>query len=507
MKRLLQLFMKSTFLLVVYVPMAHAQILNEADFYTPPTSFNVTKNLVSDYNVDNSFDTDDSQQLQQAIDEVSAAGGGELIIPEGSYSFAEVLLKSNVHLSIDSKVVIRPSTRPNATKNYAIFRLGNDNETVMNNVSIVGVNGQFTVDLRQANNSRMRCFQSINLNNFLLANIKVLDNQSTFAAIEFNGTVVNRQAYGSVNGVIKNIDVFNAEYGYGVMQMHYGRNLYFKDIYGLGGTTLRFESHTKNYYDTDHLNFIDKVYGRNITCENGNSALMLSPHFIKNGVVDVRDITSIGAGFAVRIDPGFVSDAEAALGLTPGFFGPQTTIKDIKASFSNDKAQIHPKHFKFLSCNLRGFLPDYYEWKWLNGPSIGGVLYQSNYPVQFQDSDVTEHTGFQNSQIVLRQEDAIGLKNCPNETLSINEVTSLGNNNVQIFPNPAVDKINISVPNSKLYKSVEIINKLGKALISVEIESNQDLVEIPILGYLASDLYFVKLNGKEKSETFKVIVK
>jgi len=56
---------------------------NEGDFYTARTG-GMTKNLRTDYSVDNNFNTDDSQKLQRAINDVSNAGGGRIIIPGGS---------------------------------------------------------------------------------------------------------------------------------------------------------------------------------------------------------------------------------------------------------------------------------------------------------------------------------------------------------------------------------------------------------------------------------------
>ena len=67
------------------------------------------KNLKTDFGlVDDNAQSDQSAILQEAIDDVSAKGGGRLILPKGTYRFARVYLKSNVHLLIEKDTVIKP---------------------------------------------------------------------------------------------------------------------------------------------------------------------------------------------------------------------------------------------------------------------------------------------------------------------------------------------------------------------------------------------------------------
>ncbi|MDO6760974.1 hypothetical protein Q4566_12240 [Tamlana sp. 2_MG-2023] len=77
-------------------------IINETDFYTPPSNYSETKKLVTDYGADTIFNTGDSTILQTAIDEVSDLGCGTLIIPAGNYSFVDINLKSNVQIVVDA---------------------------------------------------------------------------------------------------------------------------------------------------------------------------------------------------------------------------------------------------------------------------------------------------------------------------------------------------------------------------------------------------------------------
>lgn len=67
------------------------------------------RNLKTDYSlVDDDAKSNQSDTLQKAIDELSAMGGGRLMLPQGTYRFAQIRLKSNVHLLIDKGTVIKP---------------------------------------------------------------------------------------------------------------------------------------------------------------------------------------------------------------------------------------------------------------------------------------------------------------------------------------------------------------------------------------------------------------
>jgi hypothetical protein len=395
-------------------------IVNEEDFYKEPTTYVVTKNFRTDYNVDNDFETDDSNKLQTAIDEVSNLGGGKIIIPEGNYSFAEVFLKSNVHIEIDAKVIIRPAEiESKRSKNYAMFKVTNITSVdPVVNVSVCGVNGKFLVDLREAHTDflNIRIIQSYNVSNFKYSNIKVEDNFSKFSTLEFNGVKIGDRVYGPRKGVIKNIDLYNSDYGYGVVQLQLAKELFFKDLYGQGGATLRIETHNKVLRELGTYDIVDEIYGRGIRSENGNSALMLSPHFIDQGKVDIRDITSVGSGFAVRINKGFASPDEKEVGLGAGSFSTSSIVKNISASFSIDKAQIKPKHYNYMPCSLRTHISaepinGFPHGDSYNGPSIAAVLYTSNYTVNMNEEDISTD-GFLEDLKIVANEDVMTNTEC-----------------------------------------------------------------------------------------------
>lgn len=395
------------------------QIDNEDNFYIAPTSFKVVKNLKKDFKVDNSFETDDSVKLQKAIDCISEKGGGKLIIPKGNYSFTDIVLKSNVHLEIDSEAVIRPFKRSN-NKNYFIFLLSSDTKKPIENVSISGVNGQFTIDVSQIENKRVRCFSIRNIHNFKISNLKIIDNYTLFASLEFLPLEIKKEnkLYSSKNGLIKNIDGLGiADYGYGLVQVRTGKNILFQNLSGIGGTTLRLEGHLKVLRAIGGKDNMEHIIGRNIRCEKGNAALMLSPHYIYNGLVGVRDITAVGCGFAVRIETGFANKDEKKLGLKPGHFSPESVVSNVKATFANTEAQIKPKHYKFLPCNLRSKIAKtpitpFPHGDSYNGPSIGAVVYTTNYKINFSKKEIVSAVGFDEKQVLLTMKDVIKDADC-----------------------------------------------------------------------------------------------
>ncbi|WP_299668269.1 hypothetical protein [uncultured Polaribacter sp.] len=374
--------------------------VNEADFYIEPSSFAVEKNLVTDYGADIIFSTDDSTILQTAIDDVNSLGGGKLIIPEGNFTFEDINLKSNVHLRISDQAVIKPMAT--GTRGYVIFRVTNDtSSTPLENVSIIGTGGgKFTVDLRDAQNDKVRVIQSWNVKNFKYSNILVQDKKSIFAAVEFNGVEIGDKVYGPRFGVVSNIDLIDSHYGYGVVQLQLGREIYFNNLYGKGGITLRIETHNKTLYDASKYVAPDNLFGRDIRSENGNCAVMLSPHFVKIGKADIGIIKSVGSGYAVRVEKGFVTAKEqqdSNVTLTDGSFSTETLIRNVEVTYLDNTAQIKNKDFKFMPCNIR---PEQYEYT--NEPgftfdtyiyeqvaSIGGGKNVANYTIDFNPNQIT----------------------------------------------------------------------------------------------------------------------
>ncbi|AWB65757.1 hypothetical protein C2869_04585 [Saccharobesus litoralis] len=274
----------------------------DSDFYTAPTTFNVERNAVTDYQVNNADTTDDTATMQAAIDDISVThGGGKLTIPAGEYYFRSLQLKSNVHIEVDEGATFHMVTANRY--NEFMFEIGFGAK--VENVSVVGLGNGFTVDLTDAPNVRTAVFRMGDMENFRIANIKIKDSKTIFASFLVGVAVRNNDLHWPVNGIIEKIDQSNSLFGYGVVQTYGADNILFRDLHSEGGITLRME--------TDNLSM--KEYGkggiRNIFAEDirGTDCLapvMFGPHFMENGSVQVNGVTANSCGFAVRVDEGFV---------------------------------------------------------------------------------------------------------------------------------------------------------------------------------------------------------
>ncbi|BAX81104.1 T9SS type A sorting domain-containing protein [Labilibaculum antarcticum] len=489
------LFIPIVFLLIYFnVNQGFAQEENE--FYTETNHLGVVKNLVDDYAANGNDNLDDSEVLQQAIDEVTALeNGGRIIIPEGAFYFSEVKLKSNVHLEIDKSAVIHPTPRIDS-KNYTIFVLGDKNNAITN-VSIRGIGGKYKLDLTNLENTNVRVFQLQNVQNFLLADLDVEDEETKFSAITF-GYVENNGTYSSPqNGVIKNSNISNAHYGYGLIQAQAAKNVLFKDLSGAGGVTLRFETGYDKMNELQVGGVFD-MYGENISCVDGNAALMISPHAIQNGHVEVKNVISVNCGFAVRIGKGYVKKEQEELGISPGHFANSSKITGVKATFGSS-AQLKLKHEKYIPCDLRDQLykkEDPLEEIYI-GPSVVAILNgaegegDGKYKVDIQDVNASGFLSQKNA--IIGEEDTF---DCEDTEI----ITGIGDNLLEvefkIYPNPFKHVFRLNLPEGKGFEFLQIIDVNGKVIDQQNIKGKGSSFEISGEKLnLRKGMYFVKIVG------------
>lgn len=345
-----------TIFLILLINQAFAQ--SETDFYTPPTNTGVTKDLVADYNAINTDKLDDSKVLQDAIDEVSALpNGGKITIPAGTYYLMEVKLASNVHLEFDEGVTIIPYTA-NTPGNYTVFSLGKNSDYI-HNVKMSAKSGKFKVDFRNLDNDNGRVVSLHAVDNFCVGDFIVLDEITKFSTVTGGISEYDGEWLDPRNGVVKNINAYDMHYGYGVIQLQAGHNVFFKDLYGQGGVTLRLETGLNSMNKLQKGGVFD-IYGKNIICEDGNAALMISPHAMKNGHVEIDGVTAINTGFAARIGNGYVTKEQDSLGITPGYYANTCKVSNVMATYG-ETAQVKSKHFKYMPCALRHLISEEYN--------------------------------------------------------------------------------------------------------------------------------------------------
>lgn len=358
-------------LIVIFCNVNQVFAQEESRFYTETNQLGFVKNLVDDFSVNGTDQKDDSKGLQRAINELTGMEhGGRIIVPAGSYYFSMINLKSNVHIEISKDVIIHPAPRTD-NRNYAVFLMG-DNKNVVKNVSVRGVDGNFTVDLRNLENKNVTVFRLNNADNFLLANFNIKDDMTKFSSVALGYTEYNGGYTSPKNGIVKNAYTSDSHYGYGLVQAQAALNILFKNLSGVGGVTLRLET-GNNKMNKLQVGGVFDIFAQNIACENGNAAVMISPHGIQNGHVEVDGVKSVNCGFAVRIGEGYVKKDQIDFGVKPGSYANTSKVKNVTAIFG-ETAQVKSKHFKYMPVDLREKIQKTDDPKVHIAPSVAAVL-------------------------------------------------------------------------------------------------------------------------------------
>ncbi|WP_068471542.1 T9SS type A sorting domain-containing protein [Saccharicrinis aurantiacus] len=335
---------------------------DEADFYTDYIDLAVSKNLVTDYGANGNDELDDSQALKTAISELTQLeNGGRIYIPAGTYYLTKIYLDNNIHIEIDKDAIIKPTqdewvgVDPDEYKNYTIFYFTYKNYDFKNaSIRCKQADEKYTVDLRDALNTRVRVFQLNSVDNFYIADVNIYDKLTRFSSITTGTEVHNGMPdnwYSSRNGIVKDINVYGAAYGYGLVQSQALNNTLFKNLWGEGGVTLRLET-GYSQMNIQQIGGNFNIVADNIYCENGNASLMVSPHETHNGIVSASNIESVNCGFAVRMSSGYTRYDTIDVG--PGKY-EDVYIENVKASYGST-AQVKSKHFKYMPCELRGLI-------------------------------------------------------------------------------------------------------------------------------------------------------
>ncbi len=274
-------------------------------FYTPPSSFNNTVNLVSDYGANNSDTVNDSEALNNAIDDLSPEGG-KIIIPSGNYHFGNVKMKSNIHIEVADGVTIFPIRGIRDGRPNRLFDFGGSGQRAVENTSITAASGRFTVDFTGQQNLDVYFARLGEVNNFKISDFDILDQRTEFASILVS--FINKNNVDEPwphNGIIENITQTDAHTGYGLIQGYAGDNILFRNLKCTGGVTLRLETDDQAMRTAGKGGLRD-IFAKTIECESGITPIMFSPHFQENGKVRVDDVTATGCAYAVRVEHGFI---------------------------------------------------------------------------------------------------------------------------------------------------------------------------------------------------------
>jgi hypothetical protein len=271
---------------------------------------------VRDYGATSGDTSSDTAAFTKAIQAVAAKGGGVVTVPQGTYYVAGVYLLSNVHVQVEAGTVFRIAS--GAINNTPAFMLAAPGvyskaaaaASFIQNTGIEGVGGSFTIDVSSSPTTRNHGIKFINVKNFRVANVNIVMNDanrggssptSYVAALTFQSSSASRLSgtmYHPTAGVIENVTVNHAPYGFGTAQITSGSGLTFRNISGRGGITLRFET------DGPNPSRVENVTGSAIGCTDGHAAVSFSPKTQVNTNVDITGISVTACESGVRVAGG-----------------------------------------------------------------------------------------------------------------------------------------------------------------------------------------------------------
>jgi hypothetical protein len=368
------------------------EFLVESDFFEDTSSDMPTDRVRTLNNVAGN----DSGNLNTLINELTALGGGIINISAGEWSLGSIILKSDVHIFIDPDAVIIPLR---VDFNGILFHFGYNNIQVSNvSVRSTSETEPFTIDMTSLPDSlyppaheqepRVMPFKVSEVENFMISGVFVKDKVTIHSSVNLVPSVRNGTYLGAYKGLVKNITVENAHGGYGAVQTRVGEKVLFKNIESLsGGATLRIETDAPSASGGKapiETMIVSDIFGYNISCNNGNAAVMVQPWAATNGRFDVQKIESTSCGVSVRIDRAFV-EWQTASGqfsnpnnLPVGSFAEDSRITDVTTTYGV-QAQVKQGTLPFVPCDLRHlWLDEVLMETFHQGPTISPLLYAAS---------------------------------------------------------------------------------------------------------------------------------
>ncbi|MFR9670228.1 MAG: BACON domain-containing carbohydrate-binding protein [Rikenellaceae bacterium] len=382
-----------------------------------------------EYGANADGETYDGELLNKAISDVSAdPDGGIVYLPKADYALYGVILKSNVHLHIEEGAKLVLPER-NYTGNKTLFTLG-ENGDYATNVLISGVtngyfdiktNGRFDIDLithgaedltNTDANASPRTIKCQNVHHFYVGNINVYDQGTEMAHVTFSPNEAEDAAiFGPTNGVIQNISSYGCHYGYGTIQAQAAKQIYFNNLYGEGGVVLRFETGL-NSMNTSQFGGVFDCKGYDISGIDGNATVMISPHAMHNGIVQVSKISAVSMSIGVRLDAGYNYTDDYGVVHGGGEYTEGSYVSDITCTFGTT-AQVKSKHLTYMPSEIKEMyassLTNYYTYEYATtdntrttpyyypAPSVCSVLLTASIPTNFiaGGEDEIVGTGYQ----------------------------------------------------------------------------------------------------------------
>lgn len=244
-----------------------------------------------------------TSQVNNEIERISNLGGGVIKFFSGTYTLGQINLKSNIRIEVSNNVkFIIDRSKGNST----LFNLGrnaNSMQGVISNVEIIGASDNpsswFKIDLSNFKKlDTATPFKVSFVKNFAISRFVILDNYTLNPSVFLvaDSKYLGRDANGRANydlstfnripvqGVVKNAKATGIGTGYALVQPFSGKRLYFENLEGEQGITVRLEPGSGKSNDdlnltaSKKMGSIDDIFIKNVSNKLGFAALFIKPH-------------------------------------------------------------------------------------------------------------------------------------------------------------------------------------------------------------------------------------
>lgn len=350
---------------------------NEADYYVD----NIGGNQVTATGLSGEDKGDDSRRLNEIIDSLSVKGGGVIYInkvkdKENIY-LRDVNLKDRIHLKISPDVTFKPWCGENTPRNIFMIhagRTGKVSDIAVTNLDETSTDttSYFNVVFDRDQINRVKFIDFTAAYNFKVAGIRFYDTHTVWCNLECNLNPSQSRKEGDLpaQGVMKNIYSTGNHVGYGIVQIRAGKRILFRNLDCEGGAALRIESGIPMRIQEKEAT-IDHIVGRDIKLKNGRAAVMMSPHRIEQGRVDVSGITSINSQYALVLENGFYDRKGDVENL--GTFSKDSYVGGFKQVVGGYGAQITKKYWKLYPCEEQRLIKESFA----DSPDNEGAVWRS----------------------------------------------------------------------------------------------------------------------------------
>ncbi|MFR9503668.1 MAG: hypothetical protein SNH73_04380 [Rikenellaceae bacterium] len=313
---------------------------------------------------------------------------------------------SDVHIVVSKDATFKPYWYEGETAANMLYfapKVEANGHLVNCSISCEEEDEQFTVDYSHLNpdhsgskgdgdnNYNIRFIVVRAVKNFLISDIKVLDNRTKYCSVIFSSVKsadrANDEVICGTNGTMRDLSIYDANVGYGMCQLHAAKNLLFENLYSDGGVTLRLEVDSGGVFEG-----LFDIMGRNIVNEEGYTAVLMAPHEIHNGTIRIDDVTSIGSMYGVLIREGFIEPADQwDTTLTNGTYADDSVIQNVHSTYALTAQVNRLDTWVYYSEVLKKItaIENYGNTVYYTGPSLVPVYDESNGSYSVSVSGVT----------------------------------------------------------------------------------------------------------------------